>query len=114
MLNLKLIKKEKESEIMAKALKKANSRLGVEIVSDTGESDTSPDSDANTEVHVNTRHYQTDAEFAKNYFFITNVIITHYHAPKYFSYLFIGFLFVVKWCSLLFRWCHKTAAENSE
>lgn len=74
MLEVKLIKKEKENEMLIDSLKKANRRLGVEYISDTDESDTTLDSDSNSDPVVNTRHYQLDAEFAKIYYFITNVM----------------------------------------
>lgn len=72
-LEQKLIKKEKEAENLAEALKRAHNRLGVEIISDTDGNDTLSDSDSNTGVIVNTRYPQRDAEFANQYFFITNV-----------------------------------------
>lgn len=45
-LEQKLIKKEKEAEILNEALKKAQRRLGGQIISDTDADDTLSDSDS--------------------------------------------------------------------
>lgn len=76
-LKQQIIKKEVENDALAVSLKKVNQRLGIEIITDSEESDTTSDSDlsssSNSTNIVNTRHYQLDAEFAKKYFFITDV-----------------------------------------
>lgn len=70
-----IIKKEKECEAIAASLKKTNDRLGVEHITDTSDeaSDSDNSAEANSDIDINTRHYQKDPDFAKNYFFITNV-----------------------------------------
>lgn len=97
--------------MLVDALKKANRRLGVEIISDTESSDTASDSDLNTDENVNTRHYQLDAEFAKKYYFITNVMSSDDHSQKYFSCLINAFKFSVKRRPILFGWRGEVKAK---
>lgn len=75
-----MIKIEEENGLLAQSLTNLNQRLGVEIVADTDSSAgvvEDSDSDSNTRVAINTRHFQLDPEFAKNYFFITDVMFSN-------------------------------------
>lgn len=59
--------------MLTRAVNRNNQRIGVEIVPDSDSSSESLDeSDLSLEV-PNTREFQRDFEFAKNYFYITDV-----------------------------------------
>lgn len=68
-----MIKLEDEKRNLAASLTRLNQRIGVEIISDSDSSAGALESDPETQSDVNTRHMQLDAEFAKNYYFITQV-----------------------------------------
>lgn len=74
-----IIKKEKENEALAVSLKKTNERLGVEVIADTSDeaSDSESSSSTDSKVDINTRHFQLDPDFGKNYYFITNVSLEY-------------------------------------
>lgn len=69
----KMVKLEMKNEALAKSLKMANKKIGVEYIADSDSSSESlSDSEHNLEV-PNTREYQRDFEFANKYFYITDV-----------------------------------------
>lgn len=70
----KVVKLEKEKGVLIKSLTNVNSRLGVEIISDS-ESSVESLHDSEDAIELpNTRNFQIDPEFANRYFFITNVM----------------------------------------
>lgn len=73
----KVVKLEKDNELLTQSLANTNSRLGVEIVSDSESSIESLQDSEDALDLPNTRHFQTDPQFANRYFFITNVIKRH-------------------------------------
>lgn len=84
----KLIKIEKELEVVRAANAKLSQRLGDEIIDDSDDSILSDRDDEYT-TDVNTRYYQLDAQFSGQYYFLTNVslkkIFIHTHLVQTFK-----------------------------
>lgn len=64
------IKVEGENRRLRNVVAALGRRIGDEVIVDT---ESSSDSDITYESEVNTRHYQRDGSFGKNYYYITNV-----------------------------------------
>lgn len=70
------MKLEVKNEILAKSLNgNANTRLGVEIVSNSESSSELLDDSDDAPKLPNTHEFQRDSEFTEKYFYITNVML---------------------------------------
>lgn len=73
---MNLIKLEKRNSDLRKTILELNKLIGVQALSDSDESTCDVDDVDFNRPEVNTSYYQTDAFFAKKFYFITNVSIS--------------------------------------